>query len=184
MFQKNAKGLKNFFMDGSEARKKYKTNYSSWMNIYDKICIDNGKKVDLPKGVVAIKEYDKIVFYKDLIKSDVVLPFSVGTLDFDGKVISILPSTATDYKNGFYCDKDKIPKNAVIRTRRDNDKFTKFGGGTKSLSDYLTDKKIPLAIRDNIPLIAVDNDVLAIFGLAISDKIKIDEHTKTILQLK
>ena len=29
VFQKNAKGLKNFFMDGSEARKKYKTNYSS-----------------------------------------------------------------------------------------------------------------------------------------------------------
>ena len=153
-------------------------------SVIDLSQLDNGKKVDLPKGVVAIKEYDKIVFYKNLKKSDTILPFNVGIIEFDGKVLSILESTATDFKNGFYCDKDKIPLDAAIRTRRDNDKFTKFGGGTKSLSDFLTDKKVPLAIRDSLPLIAVNNDVLAIFGLAISDKIKIDENTKTILQLK
>ena len=34
-------------------------------------------------------------------------------------------------------DKDKIPFDAVIRTRREGDVFTKFGGGTKKLKEFL-----------------------------------------------
>ncbi len=147
--------------------------------------LDNGKMADLPKGVVAVKEYDKIVFYKDLKKTQTVIPFSLGQITFDDKTISITQKEMVlDLKEGLFADKDKIPASAVIRTRRDNDKFTKFGGGTKSLSDFFTDKKVPLLERDNIPVLAVDNDILAIFGIAISDKIKVDKTTKTIIELK
>ncbi len=147
--------------------------------------LDNGKMADLPKGVIAVKEYDKIVFYKDVMSTDEIIPFSLGEIYFDNKALSIKSADKViDIKKGFFADKDKIPAGAVIRTRRDNDKFTKFGGGTKSLSDYFTDKKIPLIKRDSIPLLAVDSDVLAIFGIAISDKIKVDENTKTIIELK
>ena len=38
--------------------------------------------------------------------------------------------------------------------------------------------------RDALPLIAVKNEILAIFNVAISDKIKVDKNTKTIIQLK
>ncbi len=145
----------------------------------------NGTKVSLKKNIVAIKEYDKITFYKNLENIDTIIPFSLGEIAFAEKKISIKKiEKIEDIKNGFFADKDKIPADAVIRTRRDSDKFTKFGGGTKSLSDYFTDKKIPLFYRDSIPLLAVDNDILAIFGIAISDKIKVDEDTKTIIELK
>ena len=147
--------------------------------------LDNGKKADLLKGIVAVKEYDKITLYKNPKSSATVVPFRLGEIIFEDKTIYIKEtSKPIDLKSGFYADKDKIPCTAVIRTRRDNDKFTKFGGGTKNLSDYLTDKKVPLIKRDNLLLIANDNDVLAIFGLAISDKIKVDETTKTIIELK
>ena len=147
--------------------------------------LDNGKMAHLPKGVIAVKEYDKIVFYKDLKSTDLVIPFNVGEITFNNKTLLIKEKNQPiDLKNGLFADKDKIPVGAVIRTRRDNDKFTKFGGGTKSLSDFFTDKKIPLLQRDSIPLLAFDSDVLAIFGLAISDKIKVDEKTKTIIELK
>ena len=36
-----------------------------------------------------------------------------------------------------------VPKDAIVRTLRGGDKFAKFGGGTKKLCDYFTDKKIP-----------------------------------------
>ena len=145
----------------------------------------NGTMVTLKNNIVAIKEYDKITFYKNLKSTDIVIPFALGEIAFDDMTLSIAPTEKiVNIKNGFFADKDKITADAVIRTRRDSDKFTKFGGGTKSLSDYFTDKKIPLLERDSIPLLAVENDVLAIFGLAISDKIKVDETTKTILQLK
>ncbi len=145
----------------------------------------NSSKVNLPNGITAVKEYDKISFYKDAKSTPISLPFSIGKIEFNQTLITIeQQDKCADLKNGFYCDKGKIPQNAVIRTRLDGDKFTKFGGGTKSLNDYLTDKKIPIMQRDSLPLLATGNEVLAIFGVAISDKIKVDENTKTILQLK
>ena len=75
-------------------------------------------------------------------------------------------------------DLDCIPETAAIRFRREGDRFQKFGGGTKSLGDYFTDKKIPLWVRDSIPLIAIGSEVLAVCGVEISEKIKITERTK------
>jgi tRNA(Ile)-lysidine synthase len=141
--------------------------------------------LNLPKGVVAIKEYDKIVFYKQERAKNTQIPFSFGEFDFSSKTISIekLTSFPKNLKDGLYFDADKIPKTAVIRARLDGDCFTKFSGGSKSLNDYFTDKKIPLRERDFIPLIANGGEILAIFGVAISDKIKIDDGTKQVAKL-
>lgn len=75
-------------------------------------------------------------------------------------------------------DADAIPKTAVIRFKREGDKFKKFGGGTKNLGDYFTDKKIPLWVRGSVPLIADGEEILAVCGVEISDKIKITETTE------
>ena len=74
-------------------------------------------------------------------------------------------------------DVGKITDTAVIRFRKEGDKFTKFGGGTKSLSDYLTDKKVPQSLRDKLPLVCDGSEVLMVGGVEISDKVKIDENT-------
>lgn len=78
-------------------------------------------------------------------------------------------------------DGGKIPADAIVRFARAGDKFTKFGGGTKKLGDYFTDKKIPLHLRRRIPLLASGDDILLIFGVEISDKIKTDDGTKQVL---
>lgn len=75
-------------------------------------------------------------------------------------------------------DCDKIPATAVVRTRREGDKFGKFGGGNISLSDYFTDKKIPQSLRGYLPLICDNSEVLAICGVEISEKIKIDKDSE------
>lgn len=77
-------------------------------------------------------------------------------------------------------DFDKIPKTAVIRFMREGDKFKKFGGGTKNLGDYFTDKKIPVRIRKHIPVIADGSQILIVCGVEISDSVKVDEYTKTV----
>jgi len=74
-------------------------------------------------------------------------------------------------------DADKIPETAVIRFRKNGDKFTKFGGGTLSLSDYLTDKKVPQSLRGKLPLVCVGQEVLIVGGVEISDKVKVTEGT-------
>ena len=86
-------------------------------------------------------------------------------------------------KDGLFLDLDKIPKSAVIRFKKDGDLFTKFGGGTKPLGEYLTDQKIAQRKRNFIPIIADGNKVLAIFGVAISNSVKVDDTTKNIIKI-
>ena len=95
-----------------------------------------------------------------------------------------IPFSQVNLKDGFFADADKIPKTALIRTKKDGDVFTKFGGGTKKLCDYLTDKKIPRRVRDDLVLIADGQTVLAIFGVAVSEKIRVDDNTKTVIKLE
>ena len=77
-------------------------------------------------------------------------------------------------------DLGAIPEGAIIRFKRDGDKFTKFGGGTKSLGDFFTDKKIPVWVRTKIPIIVRGDEVLAVCGVEISDSIKVTENTKDV----
>ena len=61
---------------------------------------------------------------------------------------------------------------------RAGDRFKKFGGGTKSLGDFFTDRKIRAEARKRIPLIADGSEILAVCGVEISDKIKITGETQ------
>lgn len=144
--------------------------------------LKSGSKINLPKNVVAVKEYNKLAFYIEGEKREVKsVKFKVGKFNFldNTRIIS-----ATPLDNALVFDGDKIPENAVIRTKRDGDVFKKFGGGTKKLKDYLIDKKIPRADRENLPLVAVDNKILIIFGVEISDDIKVTDLTTNTLYAK
>ena len=144
----------------------------------------NGASVDLPKNVVAVREYDKIVFYKktDLATSQ-GFAFDFGEFLVGDTLVSIKKAQSPDLKSGLFIDFDKVDKNAVIRTPADGDVFTKFGGGTKKLCDYFTDVKIPKRLRAQIPVLALDSQVLAIFGVAVSNNVRVDQTTATIAQL-
>ena len=81
---------------------------------------------------------------------------------------------------GLLVDIDKIPQNAVWRFRREGDFIEKFGGGIVKLKKYLTDKKIPLRLRDFLPVLCNGMEVLAVANVDISESLKIDEKTKNI----
>jgi len=145
---------------------------------------ETGSKINLPYGVIAIKEYDNIALYKEDFLSKTEFPFFIGKKSFINNEIEIkqLHNKSVNLKDGFYADAKKIPVNAIIRTKADGDVFTKFGGGSKKLNDYLTNKKIPLKERITLPVLASGNDILVIFGVAISNKIKVDSTTTEIIE--
>ena len=159
-----------------------------WEKVHiDAVCAlksaKNGTTLELKNNVCAVKEYQKIVIYKSFNATAKELPFSLGNLTFTKYQLNVQAvNSQVDLKDGFYADLDKIPNSAVIRTKKDGDKFTKFGGGSKSLGDFLTDKKVPLRIRNNLPLVADGKEILFIFGIAISDKIKVTENTEKIIK--
>ena len=54
--------------------------------------------------------------------------------------------------------------------------FTKFGGGTKKLKEFLADKKIPRRERDGLPVLARGSEVFAVCGAEISEKVRVGKN--------
>ncbi len=147
---------------------------------------ENGSKVSLPNKIFAICEYDYITIFKKVPKkSTQAWVFRTGRIKIDGLGTLIIrkASNADIEPNKLKFDPDKLPKGVMWRFRRDGDVFEKFGGGTKKLKSYLVNKKVPARLRDNLPLLAGENEVYVIAGVEISEKIKIDENTKTIYEV-
>ncbi len=143
---------------------------------------ENGTKISLPNGLTVIKEYNYITFTNRVAKrSKKTYPFTRGKLDISNFGVIDTNITRkfniTEYTH--LIDAGKLPKNAEWRFRKDGDFFEKFGGGTKSLSDYLIDKKVPVRLRNTTPVLAVGDEVYIIAGVEISEKLKIDKNTKT-----
>ena len=147
-----------------------------------------GKFVDMPFGVNVLKDYGCLIFTKDAdIEEFEPKRFSLGKQTFGNYgtiTINLKSKENLDFKkpNTFYADRSKVKGSLVWRTIDSKDKFKKFGGGTKRLSDYLVDKKISSKQRKNLPILASENNILFIAGVEISDDIKIDNNTTEVLE--
>lgn len=132
-----------------------------------------GARVCLPHFVEVERHKDKLYFYYKEDKDESVYPLGSTYYSVGGYNVFI-----TGESGDLTFDYDKIPADAVIRTRREGDRFKRFKGGEKSLGDYLTDKGIPLHKRENIPVVAAGSEVLIVCGVEISDRVKVDKDTK------
>ena len=161
--------------------------------LYELQFLEKGKKFEF-LGLEAFKEEGKIAMCADLPfdRSTIEVPFS---LHYKHEITNFWQQTLYIEKEEYFStdlaglvenpktlkfDFDKIPATAVIRFMREGDKIKKFGGGTKNLGDYFTDKKIPVRVRKFIPVVADGSEILIACGVEISDKIKVDESTKAV----
>lgn len=150
-----------------------KTHFDAIINLADNF---GGKRIDLPFGIVAVNDYDKITLLKNerFFSPDFFqIPFSQGVTDTPVGRVSVLPKG-----KGLTVDISKIPSTAVFRTRQTGDVFCKFGGGTKSLNKYLIDKKIPARNRSRLLLVADGSNVLVVCGVEISDYVRTQEDSE------
>ena len=157
--------------------------------------LQNGAKMSLLGGITAVKEYGKITLFYAKEKECFEFPFGEGEFEFGECKLNIRLQDAkevcfaskdkerSNLKRELFIDADKLPENCVIRTRREGDIFEKFGGGRKKLKEYLIDNKIPERKRCEIPLIASGSEILAVCGVEISDRVKIDGNTVRVYRL-
>ncbi|MCY6960340.1 tRNA lysidine(34) synthetase TilS [Clostridium brassicae] len=170
------------------------------VHIYDIINIQKnstGKVAMLPNNIEVINNYGDISLY---IKKEVnLINNREYTLEINKKNyledldlnISLKVYTnkkcLDSKKNNLikYFDYDKIDGDIKLRYRKNGDKFTPLGmRGSKKLKDLFMDLKIPKDERNNIPLICFKEEIAWIVDYRVSDKFKIDENTKNILQIK
>ena len=149
---------------------------------------ENGKRLNLPFDIIAVKEYDYLTIYNRHEEKPVLdLPFKCGEFDLpNGKKLIVKRVKDFNLTDGqLVLDYRKVPKEAFWRFRKDGDVFTKFGGGTKKLKSFLIDKKVPSRLRDQLPLLVVGNEVLAIAGIEISEKVKVENvPTAYMIEIK
>lgn len=152
---------------------------------------ERGAKTDMPQGVEGIKTEKGVLFRikKEGINAELPPAKAFDLNGFDGGryeiILSRTPiSQVQDGWSVLRADLDKIPKAAVFRFRKEGDEMRTFGGTTKSLKKLFNEKKIDVDARAYLPLIAeADGEVYAVCGVEISEKLKIDEGTKTIVYI-
>ncbi|MBE9599123.1 tRNA lysidine(34) synthetase TilS [Pedobacter sp. MC2016-24] len=81
-----------------------------------------------------------------------------------------------------YVDTAKLLFPLVLRSRQPGDKFKPIGmKGFKKLSDYLIDEKIPLSVKDQVPVLINGNgEIIWIAGLRQDERYRITSLTKTV----
>lgn len=144
--------------------------------------LPENKRIDLPHGLTAYNEYGRIAITLEDNIDIPQYPFKDGRFGFGyGEFEIILSDKALDgYKQ---IDCAKVDASAIIRTRKDGDKIT-LSYGNKNISDILTDRKIPLRLRDKVPLIENGGEIVAIGDIEVSPKYRITKNTDKIINFK
>ena len=139
-----------------------------------------GKKRDLIYNMEVLREYKGIRIRVKKESEDSFeerlsrVKWSVSDRDFSQNIPNDLYTKWFDY--------DKIKNCLKVRFRENKDYLqVNDDGGTKLLSDYMVNEKIPREERDKIPLLADGNHIIWVVGYRISAAYKIDETTKKIL---
>ena len=136
--------------------------------------LQSGRRASLPDGIEAVREGDHVLFRRPGKPCPQEISFACGTFTLGGYTVMVCPH---EVQGAHMADMDAFPAGCVLRTRREGDMITPFGGGRKTLKKFLSDKKIPARAGHALPLIARGNEVYAVVGVEIADSVKITKET-------
>jgi tRNA(Ile)-lysidine synthase len=154
---------------------------------------ERGAWLCLPKNIIAEKQEKGIVlnekkqtFFEEKSAEE---KFSLDGFDGGRYALKLSDTPVHDKKNDWKTlkiDAEKLPAGAVFRFRKEGDKISVFGGGTKTLKKFFNEKKVPVQEREYLPLIADKNSdaVYVIGGVEIADSVKVSETTNKILYIQ
>ncbi len=148
---------------------------------------------DLPSGVaIEIGQGEMAVLRRDAFGQQQPKPFSgPGTIVLEeiGARVDMLASPLPDDPRtgpwyGFV-DADKLSWPVVVRTFHPGDRMTPLGmQGTKKLKELFIDRKVPRWKRRTMPLIESRGEVMWVFGLGPSEKVRIEAESRNVLQIR
>lgn len=143
--------------------------------------VAGGRHIHLRKqggdAILPMPEYKKVA-----------LDVSRAVCEFAGLCIAIIPPTPSDKlptdANSVIISADMLRKELVFRLPRADDLIHPLGAsGSKPLRRYFTDRKIDLAFRPLIPVLAVGSQVLWVLGLCTAEELRAVQITKESIRL-
>ena len=170
--------------------------------------IENGRtgaRVDIPLGMMAMKSYGSLIIRRQAAQekqsfeqkleipgnthiSSIAATIEIQIMNFETNASCFEFINNNKYVHTKFIDFRKLEmKKAVelvIRNRRDGDTFKPLNSnGTKKLKEYFIDNKIPRYERDEIPLIAINKEIIWIIGNKTSDNYKVTDNTNCVLMI-
>ncbi len=152
---------------------------------------DGYKEVSLGNNFILKKTYNSIEIIENKIemenkekeKIELDIPSKIG---YNGYNIEIkLVEEIEKNKNYFYFDYEKLSFPIFVRTKEEGDKFLSKGmASPKKLKKFFIDEKIDKDLRDRLPIILANNDILLVSNLRKSSIGELDSKSNKILLIK
>ncbi|MEG1575500.1 MAG: tRNA lysidine(34) synthetase TilS [Clostridium sp.] len=142
----------------------------------------SGKKTDLPYGISVEHEYGWLKFTKREKNNEIHRgnPPELNMKVFLYENQYEIPEKR--YTKWF--DYDKIKSTPCVRYRQTGDFIMLAGEKRKTVKAFMIDEKIPVRMREEIPLLADGSHILWIIGYRISEYYKVTEDTTNILEVQ
>lgn len=167
---------------------------SSVLNLF--LADETGKECHLSNDIVAKTSYEDFIIERNKTEEEKDYLYDIESkgitnlenlgYSFDIKVIQREELKTIDKsKNVKYFDFDMVKGKLRVRNRKNGDKIMPFGmKGTKKIKDYFIDEKISKELRNKIPLIVDDQNILWVVGYRTNEMYKITTDTKMVLVIK
>ena len=154
--------------------------------------IQKKQNLELP-GFLRMEHSRNLVHFRlkkeriGLVEVDVPFP---GKYNFPASKVTLNFSLAkrTDFEPSpsvAYLDADRASFPLYIRNWKKGDSFRPLGSkGTKKLSDFFIDRKVPRKSRKMIPLVYKDDDLIWLAGYQIHQDYRVTDSTKRLLRIE
>lgn len=176
----------------------YGLSYENSMALLTLCREDALQKIELPKAIFASKSKRYLHFHYDYHKINKQhLETYVGTrpvaiqdvlqrkVSFAGLRINLCNQNCIPNGKNIQSIPKIILEQASFRTRQKGDRIQPFGmQGSQSLKKYLISKKVDEEFRNQIPILAIDNEVLWVLGVGASERLRADNAQKYIVENK
>ncbi len=154
-----------------------KCDFNHIESIYD-VCVKNGIKTSIPNGLYAYSEDNFLIFGKyenDSLSFDIELKtYSYENYINSKKINGLFTNSVIDY--------DKIV-GKLKKVKKENSDTLKLvnSNSTKTVKKLLTEKKVPLSFRENLPVFSDDLGIVWAYKIGTADRVKVDKKTKNVL---
>ncbi len=129
--------------------------------------------LDLAGGVVATSEYGRVTIGPP---ASIGLPVPGRVAFGEGEVTCELGEFAI--ADGTL---DGLASTLEVRTWRPGDRMRPLGlGGTKTLQDLFTDRKIPRRVRHTLPVVVSDGEIAWVPGVATGERFRVQGETASV----
>ena len=160
----------------------------------DRLCLESGRAVSVPGGIRAVRSGSRVIVHPATrLRYESELP-DRGRLVLDRPAVQFRVRTAErsaviiplQRRAGrVVMDRNKLAFPLVVRNIRPGDRFRPLGAsGSRKVGDYLTDRKLPAVLRDEVPVVCDRQGIVWLVGYEIADRVKVDHTTTEVLVLE